>query len=154
MNSGIDSIPDGKSDFEKLYCRGYVVDDTFYENVNEITIETETAWEPMLEMWQVLLDKYLPDAEFIYTAAQQGDGIYETNDPDYQGKYVVDVCDESGCQYFDDYDDVSKDELIKFLNEKLDTNLDDVDELIKIFYDQERSDLEGSINEWKMVDPA
>ncbi len=71
-------------------CRGTLCQFDMTEAEDEINLGTETAWGPMLKMWLDIIDKYCPGAEFVYTAEESGNGLYQTNDPDYIGKYYVD----------------------------------------------------------------
>ena len=74
-----------------LWCRGSI---TYREvNGNQLLIDTETAWSPILKMWVKLLEKYLPDAELIYTAEECGCGLYSTNDPSMKDCYYIDCWD-------------------------------------------------------------
>lgn len=90
-NSGIDNPEDGK-----IECRGRMTY-IYYDNKREIQIDTETAWGPMNEMWTSLIERYLPDGEFYYTAEEPGNEVYLTNDPDYIEKYYFDNWGEERC---------------------------------------------------------
>ena len=70
-----------------ISCRG---DIEYIDCTNsQITICTETAWSPMLELWIKVIEKYLPDAELIYDACELGNELYATNDPCLVGKYNI-----------------------------------------------------------------
>lgn len=84
LNSGIDT---------DLSYRGTIEGINLYSD--QLHISTETAWEPMLKMWQRIVDKYLPEAKITYTALEPGYDLYVTNDPDYEGCYSIDSLDES-----------------------------------------------------------
>lgn len=57
---------DGSHDFvPPISCRGSIQSCELLDH--HIVICTETAWGPMLEMWQLLCDKYLPGAELYYS---------------------------------------------------------------------------------------
>ena len=74
-------------------CRGTV---EYISDVrqNEFTVETETAWAPMLAMWQAIVEKIAPELEITYFAQEPGCGVYMTNDPEKADNYWVDVYDE------------------------------------------------------------
>lgn len=132
----------GIGTYEEYRCRGSIV----YMDISsgQITISTETAWCPMLKMWQAVVDKYLPDAEIIYTADECGCEIYYTNDPYYVNKYYVDIFDD------DIYYDWTKKSVVEWLQEVLDTKEPNVDKLINMMYEADE-DI-GSVHKWKYVD--
>ena len=84
-------------DWESYRCRGTL------EHISDLTdneffIETETAWVPMLSMWQAIIDKIAPGIETIYNAEEPGCEIFWTNDPEIYGSYWVDVYDADHLQ--------------------------------------------------------
>ena len=84
-NSKIDVMEDGE-DFS-IKCRG---DIAFKELLHdEIHIQTETAWVPMLKMWEMICNKFLGVGEWMlfYLAEEPGCGIYDTNYPEFEGTY-------------------------------------------------------------------
>lgn len=140
-NSGIGTVDENKD--TDLRCRGRL---TYSEVVDDgqLIINTETAWCPMLKMWVKLLEKYLPNAELIYEAEECGNGIYSTNDPYMKGLYIID------CWDIDDIDsdwEASEETVIKTLQKLLDTNVTDVDKLLKYLRDSEYDD-KISIHKW------
>lgn len=137
-NSGIGTVDTGKQ--TDLRCRGYV--DYINRCENELTINTETAWVPMLEMWVKLLEKYLPDAEMIYNAEEYGCGICCTNDPDLIGKYVLDSWDD---EIESEYE-MDSETLVKFLQEFMNVTETDVEKLLSLTYER---DYEFSIHQWE-----
>lgn len=62
-------------------CRGYVIWMESYEN--QVIIQTDTAWVPMLQMWQEVCDKIFSEMEIeiIYYAEELGCGVLWSNDP-------------------------------------------------------------------------
>lgn len=147
-NSGIDTIENG--DFQNVRCRGLV---SYIGEVidGQLDIQTETAWVPMMKMWVELCEKYLPDAEIIYTAEECGNCLYETNDPYMKDHYIVDAYD------IDDIEsdwEASEDYVREVIQKLLHTEETDINKLMEMFYD---SDVEGisihkynytDINEW------
>lgn len=129
-----------------LRCRGRIVD--YYLSDNELVINTETAWVPMLKMWLKVLEKYLPNAELIYNAEECGCGLSYTNDPTLVGKYILDYYGDGG---FESIWEADKDTVIEVLQEMLDTMETSVERLIEMAYD---NDLEMSIHEWKYADAS
>ena len=132
-NSGIGTINENSE--TDLRCRGSI---TYIENFGEqIIIDTETAWTPMLRMWVKLLEKYLPDAELIYSAQECGCEIYSTNDPDMVGKYIIDIWDYDEIGMESEWD-ATESSVVEFLQDLLKTENNHIDELLKMF---EESDL-------------
>lgn len=110
-------------------CRGYVshigdvVDGQLY-------IWTDTAWHPMLEMWQMLIDKYIPEAEIMFCAEEFGYELFCSNDPTQVGLYYLYIevpnWEDETCYY-----DIPKDLVIEILQEICgNKDINDVDDLI------------------------
>lgn len=137
----------GREDFvPNINCRGSI--QTFELQDNHICINTETAWGPMLEMWRLLCEKYLPDAEIYFTAEESGNGLYETNDPDVIGTYYIDIWDppEEFEEETSEYE-ADEDYVISFLQRVLKSEETDIDVLLEMADDIE--DQWFSINQWK-----
>ena len=140
----------GREDFvPNIACRGSL--QTFELDGNRININTETAWVPMLDMWQRLVDKYLPDADIWYTAEESGCGLYCTNDPDVIGKYYIDLW-ESPDEFIKETSEyeATEDYTIKFLQRVLKTKESDIQKLLKMADDIEEQWF--SINQWQECD--
>ena len=139
-NSSIGTVDENPE--TDLRCRGSL---QYMECIdNQLIIDTETAWSPMLKMWQKLLDKYLPDAELIYTAEECGAGLYSTNDPCMQGCYYV---DNWNIKDVDSDMEASETYVVEILQKLLETDESDVEKLIGMFEDSEHSD-NMSIHKW------
>ena len=72
----------------KIRCRGTV---EYYElgaDGDEISIQTETAWVPMLQCFVKFVNKYAPDAEITYCAEEPGCELYWKNDDAWEDYYV------------------------------------------------------------------
>ena len=122
LGSGIGTVATGnETDVE---CRGWLGYMSFTDD-NTITLQTETAWYPKLNMWKLLCEKYLPNSKIIYDAVEEGMGVYCTNDPDLIDKYYVITQEGTEC-------DLSKDEVIKTLQEKLKTEENDFKKLLEL----------------------
>jgi hypothetical protein len=143
-NSGIGTIDeDGKATYR---CRGTMTYSELFDN--QLLIDTETAWCPMLKMWVALLEKYLPDAELIYEAEECGMGIYSTNDPLYKDKYYIDCWDIDNIET--DREATVQD-VRETIQELLDTTETDVDKLIDMLEDSEYAD-KISVHKWDFDD--
>ena len=74
-------------DWEQVQCRGALGDftgevfDTPRGN-KAFTFDTETAWAPMHEIWNYILDTYAPNCQYFYSAEEFGGDIWQTNDFD------------------------------------------------------------------------
>lgn len=129
LGSGIGTVDTNpETDFE---CRGTIDHKEIY--MDELIIDTSTAWKPMLRMWVELVNKFIPDANITYTAEESSDDLYYTNDPDLEGKYVIDSWDE---RVESDYE-AEESNVIKTLQELLETTESDVDKLIQMSFDKE-----------------
>lgn len=109
-NSGLDDPVNGKYE-----CRGSIA----YMDCDsdEISIQTETAWGPMNDMWTALIERDMPDGEFYYMAEEPGMGVYCTNRSELDGKYYYDYwCDDS---------ELTDDELERLKNCELAQQTDD-----------------------------
>jgi len=142
LGSGVGTVDTDKE--TDLRCRGTIID--YYRTGNELVISTETAWSPMLKMWVKVLEKYLPDAELIYSADECGFDINDTNDPDLVGKYILD--------YYGDGDiepdwEASEETVRKTLQELLNTEETDVEKLIQMVYED---DYDISVRKWEYSD--
>lgn len=135
-----------------LKCRGWISDLDIDDE--ELVIWTETAWVPMLKMWVEVRDKYLPDADIIYEATEEGCGVFWTNDLDYGECYMVanynlnDYVPEDKIDcLLSDYA-YTEENLIRGLQRLLDTKEDDLDELLDML-SESPYDEAISIRKWE-----
>ena len=130
-----------------LRCRGSIGD--IYCDGNQLFINTETAWVPILQMWKKLLDKYLPDAELLYEANECGCGLYCTNDPCMKGRYIIDTWGNiEGIEK--DYD-ASEETVREVLQKVLNTTETDIDALLTMFEKSPVSE-DMSVHKWEFSD--
>jgi hypothetical protein len=140
---------DGGTDFvPNIRCRGSLQQFDFRDSY--IDICTETAWGPMMEMWRLLCEKYLPEAEILFSSEECGCGMYVSNDPDILGTYYIDIWENP--DGFDEYTECEADEkyTIDFLQRVLKTDESDIEKLLKMADDIE--DQWFSINKWEYCD--
>jgi hypothetical protein len=99
-------------------------------------------------MWIKLLEKYLPDAELIYSAEECGCELYCTNDPTIEGNYYIDA---AGSDDIDSNYEATEDETVETLQCLLDTDERDIDVLFDKF---DKSEYVASvfIHQWEYVD--
>ena len=150
-NSGIDSMKDGK-DFS-VRCRGTLEYLDYQEGENTVSVATETAWCPMIQMWERICEKYLTEYEIIYTAEEPGYELFYTNDPVLSGSYVIDSVNEDFSNKYlsgETYDSEADKEYLKAILQKcLDSKEESIDTLLEMF---EKSDYEDVwIRPWEYV---
>ena len=78
--------------WEKIYCRGTW--DNLKFNGEVLTFNTETAWSPCNEMFDMVCEKY-PTLRYFYQSEEPGMCEYWTNDDEgkyFPDRYYVDVC--------------------------------------------------------------
>lgn len=142
-NSGIGTID--KRQNTDLFCRGKL---NYIElNEDNISLGTETAWEPMLQMWLKLLEKYLPNAEFIYSAEEYNCALYITNDPNIVNKYNVATWD------IDDFEAeyaITEELLTTKLQKLLNTTKTNITTLLQMLQKSEYSQ-DVCIHQWEYV---
>lgn len=76
INSGIGDVDD-------IPCRGRLEHVELLNGSLEATVTT--AWRPEMKMWRMLIEKYLPNAEIVYSGEEPGCEVFFTNDPDLYG---------------------------------------------------------------------
>jgi len=82
------TLDDVKNDKVPCRCRGSII----YVDITEdqVIVDTETAWVPMMQVWQRVVEKLnLDDVDIIYTAEEPGCELYLTNDPVVDGTYMI-----------------------------------------------------------------
>ena len=126
-------------------CRGWV-SDVQLQSDEEFSFYTDTAWGPMNEMWFDLCKKYVPGATIYYNAEEPGCCVYATNNPDYEGKYVVDSWNDEYKSIWD----ASESDVRNIVKEVTgeDTSKDkmeDINDVLKLLYE---GDYDISINPW------
>lgn len=142
---------DGSEDFEPwISCRGSL--QSLYFNNGCINISTETAWSPMLEMWKLLCDKYLPEADIIFTAEEPDNCLYKSNNPDVIGKYCIDVWETpNDFEEAESIWEATEEETREFLQRALKTDETDIKKLINMS-SEVIDDAWFSVNEWEKCD--
>lgn len=98
-------------DWEKIYCRGTLY--CLQMQDNTMTVDTETAWGPMNEVWNFICSQY-KSIGYYYYAEESGNCYYATNDVSGQffpDRYIVEQC-SSGTELYvkeaDLYEDISE----------------------------------------------
>ena len=69
-------------------CRGTVSYYDLCDDGEGITIQTDTAWVPMLQVFVKFKNKYAPNAEITYCAEEPGCELFWKNDDSWEDYYV------------------------------------------------------------------
>ena len=85
-------------------------------DAEEFRIDTETAWGPEVRLFAEIIKKYNFDLKINFTAEEPGLGVFVSNDPEYVGKYYLDLDLHSEEGYLGLVD---KDELRRILEKAL-----------------------------------
>lgn len=68
-------------DSDTIHCRGFVtsIDDEVrkVEDYYFFSLETETAWSPMIAIWRGILEACFPSVKLAYIAEESGMEVYE-----------------------------------------------------------------------------
>lgn len=75
----------------------------------ELSIMTDTAWNPMHKVWEYVVGKFAPGAEIVYNSEE----VHTTNDQDLVNKYIIDFYGYDMLADGDDVPEECKDELDK-----------------------------------------
>ena len=90
-------------DWEKVYCRGQILDYTFEDGL--LRLNVESAWSEM-DGTRHFLQTVFPSLEIYYQTEEPGMCIFQTNDPDgtyFPEKWLLDWNDESRNLYLYEY---------------------------------------------------
>ena len=90
-------------DWEKIYCRGQILDYSLENGL--LTINTETAWGECSETRHFILDKY-PSLEIYYQTEEPGMCIFQTNDASgsyFPDRWLLDWNDERDSLFIYEY---------------------------------------------------
>jgi len=103
---------------------------------NELDINVGDAWSPQLSVYSLLQKKFAPNCKLFFTGEEPGCDVYVTNDPEYIGKWLVDVetNEDSDCEslwYVEE--SVAK----EFLQKKLQSDSESMDELTRLAYESD-----------------
>ena len=90
-------------DWEKIYCRGQILDYTFEDDILKMNVES--AWGEMDET-RHFLQTVFPSLEIYYQTEEAGMCIFQTNDPDgtyFPHRWLLDWNDEKKNIYLYEY---------------------------------------------------
>lgn len=93
-------------DWDKVYCRGEIIDYNLTDD--HVSISCETAWDEMPEFRHFLEQQY-PGSKVYYCVEESGNCVYATNDTDgefFPDRYCLDSYD--GLEYFETIEEAAK----------------------------------------------
>ena len=61
---------------------------------NKIGVTTDSKWTPCPHAWKDIARTFDKNVVVYYEAEEPGCEIYASNDPDYVGHFIIDVCDD------------------------------------------------------------
>lgn len=99
---------------------------------NKIGVMTDSKWTPCPNAWEDIAKTFDENVIVYYEAEEPGQEIYASNDPDYVGRFIIDVCDDSD---FPEgvslkWGPHSRAETISLLQKLLETDADDMPVLL------------------------
>ena len=103
-------------DWEKIYCRGQILDYTFEDGL--LRLNVESAWGEMDET-RHFLQTVFPSLKIYYKTEEAGMCIFQTNDPDgtyFPHRWFIDWNDEKNNLYLYEYFENLSD-VIEYLKE-------------------------------------
>ena len=132
-----------------IRCRGEIV--WIESHGNELFIDTDTAWTPMLQVIVKMVEKYAPDSDITYRAVEPGCGIFSTNELDLAGAVYIDVFENLPKPLAwieeENYDHMDMKQFVKEVAESMGWSESEAEEKI----DDELSEL-FSCNVWKYTE--
>ena len=99
---------------------------------NKIGVLTDSKWTPCPNAWQDIAKTFDENVIVYYEAEEPGCGIYDSNDPDYVGRFIIDVCDDGDFPEGVDLEwgPHSREETISSLQKLLETDDDNLSVLL------------------------
>lgn len=106
--------------WERISCRGALnmpEKEFDPEKDKYLMVETDTAWAPMPEMWDIILSRFYPSLSYVFTAFEEGCGLYINTDIEhtiFPERYYVSVYDPINNEFDSEFCE-SKEELKEYL---------------------------------------
>lgn len=143
INSGIGDANLVSEDGISISCNGVISRMVMGQwSSTNLGIVTVTDRRPMMLIWQLLIDKYLPNAKIVFSAYNNETGLFVTNDPYYSDTYFLEKS-----PYGAEDDCMSDDDLINFLQDVEDSDDEDLESLLR----NAPHNLRECIHEWETV---
>jgi len=137
---GLVAIKHGLDWEKEISCRGTIEHlDDFEPGSSFFTLESDTDWTPMYELWEAVIAQY-DGISFVYTAEECGERIYINTDTEglcLSERYLLNICSDVSIpegwyanrnkplcldirEYFSSFDDL-RDYCIKLTGKEFDT---------------------------------
>lgn len=141
-------------DKEHYYLRGTLNYVEFVPDDDRVVLQVESAWTPAVRLVRDIAKMFVPDCDVVYSSEECSNELYYTNDPCYCGLYDIDVWNRDKLEKMNATIDIESDdsatesEALKLLNRILNTDLTDIDALIKQLRESEYNDI-VYVNPWR-----
>lgn len=124
-------------DWNKVYCRGEIIDYNLTDDY--VSISCETAWGEMPEFRHFLEQQY-PESKVFYQVEESGCEVYATNDVDgvyFPDRYILDYFD--GIEYFRTLEDAAE-YIGATIEEEIPPSYSDIESAIEDYMDEHDND--------------
>lgn len=124
-------------DWDKVYCRGEIIDYNLTDD--HVSISCETAWGEMPEFRHFLEQQY-PESKVFYQVEESGCEVYATNDVDgvyFPDRYILDYFD--GIEYFRTLEDAAE-YIGATIEEEIPPSYSDIESAIEDYMDEHDND--------------
>lgn len=138
-------------DWDKAYCRGYIID--YNLNEDHVSITCETAWDEMPEFRHFIEQQY-PGSKVFYQVEECGCEVYATNDAEgvfFKDRYCLDFFD--GLEYFETIEEAAK-YVGEIIGKDLTPEYDKIEQAIEDYMEEQDNDDEHwmSFNQFEVLD--
>lgn len=124
-------------DWNKVYCRGEIIDYNLTDD--HVSISCETAWGEMPEFRHFLEQQYL-GSKIFYQVEESGCEVYATNDAEglyFPDRYLLDYFD--GMEYFRTLEDAAE-YIGATIEKEIPPNYSDIESAIEDYMDEHDND--------------
>ena len=121
-------------DWDKVYCRGEIIDYNLTDD--HVSIECETAWGEMPEFRHFIEQQY-PGSKIYYQVEECGCEVYATNDTDgvfFKDRYCFDFYD--GLEYFETIEEAAE-FVSDIIGKEVKSDVDEIESAIEDHYEIE-----------------
>lgn len=102
---------------------------------NSVRVDTESKWTPCPKTWRDIAQTFDKSVGVFYEAEEPGCEIYDSNDPEFVGKYAYDFWDMPEgpiCGYCCDAGVADERQMTEILQNALDTKVQDLETLLNL----------------------
>lgn len=146
--AGYNLYPSNEEEVTFSY-RGHITE--AYWCSGALYVSTETAWVPMPEMWDVILDKYFQNEhgntliDYVFISEESGEEVYINTDTDgtfFPERFLLEVGGIPEHRDYESYYLESEQGVIELVNDIFATKIETFDE-VKIFLTNKKRDTDG-----------